>query len=91
MLDRHENKDMLSYVESTNFEAGNYFLVIAVPKGYWHYTRKYETCLNFDLTMEFMKNEKQESFDLAESRRQEMMVVGVFPASKSEMQIHSDL
>jgi hypothetical protein len=56
MLDRHENKDMLSYVESTNFEAGNYSLVIAVPKGYWHYTHKYETCLNFDLSMEFMKN-----------------------------------
>lgn len=58
MLDRRENRDMLSYVEATNFEPGKYSLVIAVPKGYWHYTQKFETCLSFDLSMEFMKNQK---------------------------------
>jgi hypothetical protein len=40
--------------------------------------------------MEFMKNQKQESLDLADSRKQDMMIVGVFPAAKTDMQIHSD-
>jgi hypothetical protein len=55
-------KDMTSYLEIPKIEAGRYKLIIEVPRAYFLPTKKFQTCLNFDLVIEYIiRDEKAES------------------------------
>jgi len=50
-------------------------LVVAVPKGHWFYTKQFETCVNFKLSIQFSNVAKDA----------DASIIGVYPSSVTEM------
>jgi hypothetical protein len=59
-----EHTDMVSYLETADFDKGKYFLVVAVPRSFWMTTSSFDTCLKIKLTIEYMKGVKSDPFSI---------------------------
>jgi hypothetical protein len=55
-------KDMTSFIEVLDIQAGRYLLEIEIPRAYFLSTSKFPTCLGFDLVVEYIvRDEAKES------------------------------
>lgn len=55
-----DTRDMMSYIELNEISAGDYTLKIGVPISYFVNSSKFDTCLDFDLVVEYVKRQKVE-------------------------------
>lgn len=66
---------MLARIIKSDLEAGDYELVVAVPKGHWFYTKQFETCVNFKLAIQYTSVDKDA----------DTQIIAVYPSSVKEM------
>jgi hypothetical protein len=54
-----QHGDTVTALEVPKMKAGKYMLTISIPKAAFVFTKKFETCLNFDLIIEYLALHKE--------------------------------
>jgi hypothetical protein len=77
------DNDMITYIELPSIDEGLYELQILVMKSLFLPTIKYKTCLNFDLTIEYVSR----NLNMNEDSLQQYEVLRVFPSQVKNVNI----
>jgi len=58
LLPEIDRRDLISFIEIDSIDEGEYTLEIGVPLGYFVHSSKFDTCLEFDLIIEYISRRK---------------------------------
>lgn len=85
--------DMASYIEEDSIDEGTYTLEIEVPRAYFLLTKEFETCLGFDLTIEYVRRKGhsvQQAYSQADNANSPFDVVSVRPPELDKLWLNDE-
>lgn len=82
----------MSVIEVSNLPKGNYHMQIAIPRSHWFPNKGFETCLPFDLVIEFIPQDPHYDEDLQFTELGgPVTILNVFPPSRENLRLGSEL
>lgn len=85
-----ESRDMMSYIELNEIEAGDYTLKIGVPIAFFLKSSKFDTCLDFDLVVEYVS--RQKTADEGEDDEDlPLQMIGISPVGAKDLTLNDKL